>query len=137
MCAAALSATFSIMSNAGWYDDGAGRQRWWDGAQWTEHYAPQQQTQAVAQVAPQYAAIQSTSMAQTVASYVHAGWRVESQGAGYAVVVWGNRPNHILHLILTLVTFGFWAIVWLIIGISSRETRKTIQVDGYGNVVTT
>ena len=24
----------------GWYDDGSGRQRWWDGQQWTEHYAP-------------------------------------------------------------------------------------------------
>lgn len=23
---------------AGWYDDGTGRQRWWDGARWTEHY---------------------------------------------------------------------------------------------------
>lgn len=22
---------------AGWYDDGSGRQRWWDGQQWTEH----------------------------------------------------------------------------------------------------
>jgi|GEM_PF-2046553 len=25
---------------AGWYDDGSGRQRWWDGMQWTEHFAP-------------------------------------------------------------------------------------------------
>lgn len=25
---------------AGWYDDGSGRQRWWDGQQWTDHYAP-------------------------------------------------------------------------------------------------
>jgi hypothetical protein len=25
---------------AGWYDDGSGRQRWWDGSQWTENYAP-------------------------------------------------------------------------------------------------
>ncbi|MFD5224379.1 DUF2510 domain-containing protein [Microbacterium sp. NPDC058342] len=24
---------------AGWYDDGSGRQRWWDGEQWTERYA--------------------------------------------------------------------------------------------------
>jgi hypothetical protein len=22
----------------GWYDDGHGKQRWWDGARWTEHY---------------------------------------------------------------------------------------------------
>ena len=25
-------------TKAGWYDDGTGRQRWWDGAQWTEQY---------------------------------------------------------------------------------------------------
>ncbi|GAB3797965.1 hypothetical protein GCM10028798_09770 [Humibacter antri] len=25
---------------AGWYDDGAGRQRWWDGVEWTDRYAP-------------------------------------------------------------------------------------------------
>jgi len=22
----------------GWYDDGSGKQRWWDGSRWTEHY---------------------------------------------------------------------------------------------------
>lgn len=27
---------------AGWYDDGTGRLRWWDGGQWTEHFADQQ-----------------------------------------------------------------------------------------------
>lgn len=30
----------------GWYDDGSGRQRWWDGSQWT-HYAPEQKQQAI------------------------------------------------------------------------------------------
>lgn len=29
---------------AGWYDDGSGRQRWWDGQQWTEQYAPDTET---------------------------------------------------------------------------------------------
>lgn len=27
---------------AGWYDDGSGRQRWWDGSAWTEHFGDQQ-----------------------------------------------------------------------------------------------
>lgn len=26
---------------AGWYDDGSSRLRWWDGQQWTEHFAPE------------------------------------------------------------------------------------------------
>lgn len=30
---------------AGWYDDGSGRQRWWDGQQWTDNFAPDAETQ--------------------------------------------------------------------------------------------
>lgn len=29
---------------AGWYDDGSGRQRWWDGGQWTDNYLDEQQS---------------------------------------------------------------------------------------------
>jgi hypothetical protein len=27
-----------VSTPAGWYDDGSGRPRWWDGQQWTEHF---------------------------------------------------------------------------------------------------
>lgn len=37
---------------AGWYDDGSGRQRWWDGAQWTDHFADQQSSVAGSATAP-------------------------------------------------------------------------------------
>ncbi|WP_341935906.1 SHOCT domain-containing protein [Microbacterium sp. LWO14-1.2] len=30
---------------AGWYDDGSGRQRWWDGSTWTTHYLDEQPAQ--------------------------------------------------------------------------------------------
>lgn len=37
---------------AGWYDDGSGRQRWWDGQQWTEHFAPEVADAATPEVPP-------------------------------------------------------------------------------------
>ncbi|MFB8191272.1 DUF2510 domain-containing protein [Microbacterium sp. NPDC055988] len=38
---------------AGWYDDGSGRQRWWDGQQWTEHFAPEAASATEAESAPE------------------------------------------------------------------------------------
>jgi len=33
------------------------------------------------------------------------------------------RINHILHLILSIVTFGFWLIVWIVLGITNSAKR--------------
>lgn len=77
----------------GWYDDGAGRQRWWDGNMWTHHYADQQQPQMVdAQqpYAPQQVIVQQRKVYKT---------------------------SHGFHLIMSIVTFGLWLPVWLIVGI--------------------
>ena len=41
---------------AGWYDDGSGRQRWWDGQQWTEHVVTAPHTDADATTAVEPAA---------------------------------------------------------------------------------
>lgn len=29
----------------------------------------------------------------------------------------GSRPNHVLHLLLTIATAGFWAIVWVLVAL--------------------
>jgi hypothetical protein len=63
---------------------------------------------------------------QQIAQYVKWGWRVESRTDHQAVIVKGHRPNHILHLILTIITLGMWAIVWILLSIFGGEKRKTL-----------
>lgn len=56
---------------AGWYDDGSGRQRWWDGQQWTEHFAPDQAAeQAAAEPLPEVPT--EAEIEQTIAEADHA-----------------------------------------------------------------
>jgi hypothetical protein len=74
------------------------------------------------------------ALATAVASSVRQGWGVQSQTDYQAVLVKGSKPNHVLHLILTLVTFGLWAIVWIALAFIGGEKHRVIQVDEYGNV---
>lgn len=62
------------------------------------------------------------------------GWRVESQTDFQASIVKGHRTNHILHLILSIVTAGLWLFVWLAVAIINKEHRRILVVDEYGNV---
>lgn len=72
-------------------------------------------------------------LARTVAGQVAAGARVESQSDFQAVIVKGKSVNHVLHLILTLVTFFTWGIVWIALAIFGGEKRSMVTVDEYGN----
>lgn len=72
-------------------------------------------------------------LARAVANQVRQGWRVESQTDYQSVLVTGSKPNHILHLILTLLTLGFWAIVWIALAVFGGEKRMVIEIDAYGN----
>ena len=62
------------------------------------------------------------------------GARVESQSDYQAVLVKGKPVNHVLHLILTLVTCGLWGIVWIVMAIVGGEKRSMASVDDFGNV---
>lgn len=62
------------------------------------------------------------------------GASIELQENFSAVLIWGRKANHILHLLLSLVTFGLWIIVWILIAINSGEKRHLYQIDKYGRI---
>jgi hypothetical protein len=73
-------------------------------------------------------------LAQTIASQVAGGARVESQGPFSAILVRGKPVNNVLHLILTLLTLGIWLIVWIPLLLLGGEKRSQAGVDEFGNV---
>jgi hypothetical protein len=38
----------------------------------------------------------------------------------------GHPVNHVLHLILSVLTAGIWVPVWIIVALASAEKRKVI-----------
>lgn len=64
------------------------------------------------------------------------GWRVQSQGANQAQLTKGKPTNHILHLILSIITLGLWLIVWLLVVLFAGEKQRHVTVDGMGRVLT-
>ncbi len=67
---------------------------------------------------------------------VRQGYRVESQVENQAVLVKGRRPNHLLHLVLTIITFSFWGLfVWLPLVMFGGEKRRVVTVDPFGSVL--
>jgi len=75
------------------------------------------------------------ALAEAVALELVDGCRVEPVSDYQVVVVKGSRPNHGLHLILTVVTLGLWALVWIPAAIFQREHRTSISVDQFGEVL--
>lgn len=65
--------------------------------------------------------------------YASLGWRLDTQTDFAAVFSSGKRLNHILHLILSLVTFGIWIIFWIVMGLTNKIVITTVSVDLYGN----
>ncbi len=66
---------------AGWYDDGSGRQRWWDGQQWTDHYAPD--AAASAPSSPPSSPSSEASPYSPPAAPAAVGYGSAPSGAGY------------------------------------------------------
>lgn len=65
------------------------------------------------------------------------GATLESQGGYNAVLIKGKQVNHILHLILSIITAGIWLIVWLLLVITNKRQRVVLFVNEDGVVETT
>lgn len=73
------------------------------------------------------------ALTQAIQRQLWQGWRVESQADYQAVVVKGHRPNHILHLLLSLITLGLWFFVWILVMVFGGEKRRMIWIDAQGD----
>ena len=60
--------------------------------------------------------------------------RVESVTPYSAVVVTGQKVNHILHLLVSVLLCGFWLPIWLLVSLTGGEKRHVLAVDQCGNV---
>ena len=55
------------------------------------------------------------------------GWRIESRTRGQTVLVRGSRPNHVLHVLLSVFTLGLWVPVWILVCIFGGEEHHTLS----------
>lgn len=74
------------------------------------------------------------TLANEVAGAVARGGRIETQTDYQAVIVSGRRVNHILHLILTVLTAGLWVFVWIYLVLTGGEKREVVTVSTDGLV---
>lgn len=80
---------------------------------------------------------QALTLGEKVQRMTVEGWRVESQVDGRVVMVAGRRPNHVLHLLLSIVTVGLWVIPWIVVSVTGGERRRVLTVGQDGRVVVT
>jgi hypothetical protein len=62
------------------------------------------------------------------------GWRVETLMDFQVVLVKGHRTNHLLHLLLSVVTFGLWLAAWPAVALDGGERRIVLTVDEAGQL---
>lgn len=63
------------------------------------------------------------------------GFRIENRSDFQATVSKGKETRHVLHIVLTLITFGFWLIVYIPLWLLTGIRRRMVSVDDYGNTI--
>jgi hypothetical protein len=71
---------------------------------------------------------------RALAPYLAGGATLESSTGTTAVVLVGKPVNHLLHLILSVLTAGLWLIVWVVLILSNKRQRLVFSVGENGEV---
>ena len=75
---------------------------------------------------------QPTPFDDQIQQELERGWRIESRSGSFVTLVRGHRPNHILHLLISVFTAGLWLPVWLLVGLKGEE-RKVMRAPSSGH----
>jgi hypothetical protein len=64
------------------------------------------------------------------------GWRTEAQSEFSATISLGIKTAHVLHFILSVISFGFWLFIWIILVLSrlNKRRRQFLKIDKFGNI---
>ena len=79
-------------------------------------------------------AARRAALAREIEAWVREGYRVETQMDYQAVVLKGHRTNHVLHVILSVITLGLWLLIWLLVAVFGGERRRLLVVDEFGKI---
>ena len=71
---------------------------------------------------------------RAVANELAGGADLVSQAGTNAVLTKGKKVNHILHLILSVLTAGIWLIVWAILVATNKPQRIVLSLNEQGQV---
>jgi hypothetical protein len=65
------------------------------------------------------------------------GAAVVLDGPRGVVLGYRRHVSHVFHAVMTLLTGGLWAVVWLAAALGRRENRVRLEADPWGNVWST
>jgi hypothetical protein len=63
------------------------------------------------------------------------GFRIENRSDFQATVSKGKETRHVLHIVLTVITLGFWLIIYIPLWLLTGIRRRLVSIDDYGNTI--
>jgi hypothetical protein len=74
-------------------------------------------------------------LARFVIQQASKGWKLVAQTDFQAVMSFKTRTAHLLHFLLSALTFGIWIFFWIIITLArNKGYQETYSVDTFGNI---